>query len=44
MVNYFTKTLKEGWYIPAEIAVCEYSLKDGIIREYHSLINPGNFE
>lgn len=41
MANYFAKTLK-GAYIPAEIALSKYSLKDGIINKFHSYINPGN--
>ncbi|XP_037819034.1 protein maelstrom 1 [Lucilia sericata] len=41
MVNYFTKTLKGGVYVPAELSVCEYSLKDGVKRMYQTLINPG---
>lgn len=41
MVNYFTKTLKSAVYVPAELSVCEYCLKDGIKRTYHTLINPG---
>ena len=43
MVNYFTKTLKGGVYVPAELAVCEYSLKHGVNRLYQTLINPGKY-
>ncbi|XP_017471127.1 PREDICTED: protein maelstrom 1-like [Rhagoletis zephyria] len=41
MVNYFVKSLKGGIYVPAEILVAEYSLKDGVCRKYHTFINPG---
>ncbi|XP_075149849.1 protein maelstrom-like [Haematobia irritans] len=41
MVNYFTKTMKEGLYVPAEIAVCKFSLKGGVHPIYQTLINPG---
>ncbi|XP_013105572.2 protein maelstrom 1 [Stomoxys calcitrans] len=41
MVNYFTKTLKGGVYVPAELAVCKFSLLEGVSRVYHTLINPG---
>ncbi|KAI9588850.1 protein maelstrom 1-like [Glossina fuscipes] len=40
-VNYFTKILKGNVYIPAELSVCEYSLKQGVSRIFHTLINPG---
>lgn len=43
MVNYFTKTLKGGVYVPAELAVCKFSLKEGVSRVYQTLINPGKF-
>ncbi|XP_067636308.1 protein maelstrom 1 [Eurosta solidaginis] len=41
MANYFMKTPKQS-YLPAEISVAEYSLKDGVFRKYHSFINPGH--
>ncbi|XP_005187156.2 protein maelstrom 1 [Musca domestica] len=41
MVNYFTKTLKDGIYVPAEIAVAKFSLKGGVQQVYQTLINPG---
>ncbi|XP_073828405.1 protein maelstrom 1-like [Musca autumnalis] len=41
MVNYFTKTLKGGVYVPAELAVSKFSLKEGVSRIYQTLINPG---
>ncbi|XP_055843862.1 protein maelstrom [Episyrphus balteatus] len=41
MVNYFTKTLQGGVYLPAEVSVCQFSLKDGICRKFHSFVNPG---
>uniref|UniRef100_A0A1B0ACA5 Maelstrom domain-containing protein n=1 Tax=Glossina pallidipes TaxID=7398 RepID=A0A1B0ACA5_GLOPL len=40
-VNYFTKTLKGNVYIPAEVSVCEYSLKQGVSGIFRMLINPG---
>uniref|UniRef100_A0A1A9WKI0 HMG box domain-containing protein n=1 Tax=Glossina brevipalpis TaxID=37001 RepID=A0A1A9WKI0_9MUSC len=41
-VNYFTKPMNDDrFYIPAELAVCEYSLKQGVSRIFHTLINPG---
>lgn len=41
MVNYFTKTLQGGVYLPAEISLCRFSLKDGISHKFHSFVNPG---
>ncbi|XP_061394810.1 protein maelstrom 1-like [Musca vetustissima] len=41
MANYFTKTLKDGIYVPAEIAVAKFSLKGGVQQVYQTLINPG---
>ncbi|XP_073825387.1 protein maelstrom 1-like [Musca autumnalis] len=41
MANYFTKTLKDGVYVPAEIAVAKFSLKGGVQQVYQTLINPG---
>ncbi|XP_061403051.1 protein maelstrom 1-like [Musca vetustissima] len=41
MANYFTKTLKGGVYVPAELAVSKFSLKEGVSRVYQTLINPG---
>lgn len=40
-VNYFMKTFEGGIYIPAELSICEYSLKQGVIRTFHTFINPG---
>lgn len=40
MVNYFTKTLKGGVFVPAEVSVCQYSLKEGVYRVYHTFVNP----
>uniref|UniRef100_A0A1B0B350 HMG box domain-containing protein n=1 Tax=Glossina palpalis gambiensis TaxID=67801 RepID=A0A1B0B350_9MUSC len=40
-VNYFTKTSDGSVYIPAELSICEYSLKQGVIRTFHTFINPG---
>lgn len=39
--NYFCK-ISNGSYIPAEIAVLKFSLQEGIIDVYHSLVNPGS--
>uniref|UniRef100_A0A0K8ULA0 Protein maelstrom n=1 Tax=Bactrocera latifrons TaxID=174628 RepID=A0A0K8ULA0_BACLA len=41
MVNYFTRSLGSGCYVPAEISVAKYSLQEGVCRTYHSFINPG---
>ncbi|XP_020816003.1 protein maelstrom [Drosophila serrata] len=40
--NYFTKALKSDVYVPAEFAACEFSLKEGIISVYSTLIDPGH--
>ncbi|KAL5278463.1 MAEL family protein [Megaselia abdita] len=40
-VNYFTKTIEGNVYLPAEISLCEYSLKNGVTRKFHNYINPG---
>ncbi|XP_059221665.1 protein maelstrom 1 [Stomoxys calcitrans] len=40
MVNYFTKTLKGGVYVPAELALCKFSLQEGVSSIYQTLINP----
>ncbi|XP_017019600.1 protein maelstrom [Drosophila kikkawai] len=40
--NYFTKALKSDVYMPAEFAACEYSLKEGIMSVYSTLIDPGH--
>ncbi|KAH8258868.1 hypothetical protein KR038_011113 [Drosophila bunnanda] len=40
--NYFTKALKSEVYVPAEFAACEFSLKEGIISVYGTLIDPGH--
>jgi protein maelstrom len=40
MGNYFAE-IYENYYIPAEIALVEYSLQEGVTRKYHSLIDPG---
>ncbi|XP_039961078.1 protein maelstrom 1 [Bactrocera tryoni] len=42
MVNYFTRSLGSGCYVPAEISVAKYSLQEGVCRTYHSFINPGS--
>lgn len=39
--NYFTKLHNSDNYVPAEFAACQYTLKDGIISMFSSLINPG---
>lgn len=38
MVNYFVKDI----YIPAELAIAQFSLQGRVHRIYHTLINPGN--
>ena len=40
MANYFIRTLDDVFY-PAEIALSEYSLMEGITNKYHSFVNPG---
>ncbi|XP_075149923.1 protein maelstrom 1-like [Haematobia irritans] len=40
MANYFIKTLKGGAYVPAEIAICKFSLNEGVSDIYQTLINP----
>ncbi|KAH8380631.1 hypothetical protein KR009_011902 [Drosophila setifemur] len=40
--NFFTKALTRDIYVPAEFAACEYSLKQGILSLYSTLINPGH--
>ncbi|KAH8246316.1 hypothetical protein KR032_000227 [Drosophila birchii] len=40
--NYFTKALKSDVYVPAEFSACEYSLKEGIISVYSTIIDPGH--
>lgn len=39
-VNYYCKT-EEGSFIPAELALSEFNLEDGIRNTYHVLIDPG---
>lgn len=41
MANYFTKTLRGGVYVPAEIAICKFSLMEGVHNVYQTLVNPG---
>ncbi|XP_030385112.1 uncharacterized protein LOC115632203 [Scaptodrosophila lebanonensis] len=41
MVNYFTKARNWDVYTPAEIAVSQFSLREGVQRIYHTLVNPG---
>lgn len=38
MVNYFVKDI----YVPAELAIAQFSLQGGVHRIFHTLINPGN--
>ncbi|XP_068148521.1 uncharacterized protein [Drosophila tropicalis] len=42
MVNYFAKTTKSDMYQPAELAMAEFSLQEGVRRLFHKLINPGS--
>lgn len=39
-IQYLCKT-EEGEYLPAEIAVIEYSIEKGIMRDLHRFIEPG---
>uniref|UniRef100_A0A1A9WEU8 Maelstrom domain-containing protein n=1 Tax=Glossina brevipalpis TaxID=37001 RepID=A0A1A9WEU8_9MUSC len=32
--------LGDGLYVPAELSISEYFLKEGVISAFHSLINP----
>ncbi|XP_037930569.1 protein maelstrom-like [Teleopsis dalmanni] len=38
--NYFAKSIKGDVFIPAEISLAEFSLKTGLLKTYHSLVNP----
>lgn len=38
-VNYFCKT-QQSDYVPAEMAIIRYSLENGILGQFHELINP----
>jgi protein maelstrom len=29
-------------FMPCEVGIAEYSLRDGIIRDFHKYIDPGN--
>lgn len=40
MANYFYRTHKLV-YVPAEIAVCKFSIEKGLLKSYHTFINPG---
>ncbi|XP_017863032.1 PREDICTED: protein maelstrom [Drosophila arizonae] len=39
--NYFTKSMTNDIYIPAEFSACQFSLKSGICSMYSSHIDPG---
>lgn len=39
--NYFTKEQTKARYYPAELGIVRFSIKKGITKKYHSLINPG---
>lgn len=39
--NYFTKEPAKPRYYPSELGIVRFSIKRGITKKYHSLINPG---
>ncbi|XP_055380787.1 uncharacterized protein DDB_G0287625-like isoform X2 [Condylostylus longicornis] len=42
MANYFVKLNdSEETYIPAEISICKFSIRDGILDKFHTFVNPG---
>lgn len=42
--NYFTKSITNDIYIPAEFSACQFSLKSGICSIYSSHIDPGELQ
>ncbi|XP_037935455.1 uncharacterized protein LOC119669580 [Teleopsis dalmanni] len=38
--NFFVRTLRGGFYIPAEVCLIEFSIDEGITNIYHTLIKP----
>ena len=41
MANYFYKT-SDGIFSPAEIAVAKFCFENGILKKYHTFVDPGN--
>ena len=41
-VNFFARIDECNMYVPAEISVAEFSLKEGVVNMYHSFPRPGN--
>lgn len=39
--NYFSKETTNTRYYPAELGIVRFSIKKGLTKKYHSLINPG---
>lgn len=39
---YFCKS-SDNFFVPAEIGVTRFNLEHGIVRKYHTFINPGTF-
>lgn len=45
MANYFYKLTEEPYdYSPAEIAIGKFSLEGGVLKKFHSFVNPGRCE
>ncbi|XP_020809067.1 protein maelstrom-like [Drosophila serrata] len=42
--NFFTTTVSGDLYVPAEFSACKFSLKQGIMSWYTTLINPGSLD
>ncbi|KAH8234773.1 hypothetical protein KR032_002937 [Drosophila birchii] len=42
--HFFTKTASGDLYVPAEFSACQFSLKQGIMSWYTTLINPGSID
>ena len=40
-VNIFVKTDDDELYYPAEMAICKFSVRDGVLDTYHTFIDPG---
>ncbi|XP_063699028.1 protein maelstrom homolog isoform X2 [Culicoides brevitarsis] len=39
--NYFTKEISHVKYYPAEVGITRFSIRKGITKKYHCLVNPG---
>lgn len=45
MANYFYKLSEEPYdFSPAEIAIGKFSLEGGVLKKFHSFVNPGKCE